>query len=391
MNAPSMLSAASTQWATRPNDQRFLDLYELQAKVTTGRRNSKSTVLANKTLEVQADPNDPAKGLQIVGVNGIPANFTNWSFGQMASLAGAPAGYLRKLDARLVADNMNYGIKINRGVEDIGLLLTKNVIEQPKSIGLGDLGGAGGAIGSYNFELRAATGPAYGRVWNSDIVDSLIEKFGDGRTGDFRVPGEFGKAVDVTRENTTIYGSDRDMFVFLADEVNRIEVPNRRNGQSGSLARGFFVWNSEVGSDTFGVAMFTFDYACSNRNVWGVGEYKEVRIRHTASAPTRWIEQVAPLLSAYAQSSAIPMQQAIAAAQAAKIDSDLDKFFKTRKFTEAQITGIKDAHKVEEDRPIETLWDASVAVSAYAKRIPWQDERVKIERRAGAFLELAAA
>jgi hypothetical protein len=32
------------------------------------------------------------------------------------------------------------------------------------------------------------------------------------------VPGEFGQRVAVTKQNTTLYASDRDMFVFLADE-----------------------------------------------------------------------------------------------------------------------------------------------------------------------------
>jgi hypothetical protein len=51
------------------------------------------------------------------------------------------------------------------------------------------------------------------------------------------------------------------MFVFLADEERRIEVPARRDGQPGSLARGFFVWNTEVGDKTLGAAFFLFDYA----------------------------------------------------------------------------------------------------------------------------------
>jgi len=69
--------------------------------------------------------------------------------------------------------------------------------------------------------------------WNSDVVRALMDKFGDGRTGDFRVPGEFGRAVDITERNTTLFASDRDMFVFLADEVNRIEYLTRLlNGES---------------------------------------------------------------------------------------------------------------------------------------------------------------
>ena len=40
--------------------------------------------------------------------------------------------------------------------------------------------GLGVPIGS---ELRAATGPAYGRIWDADIVDALVERFGDGVSG----------------------------------------------------------------------------------------------------------------------------------------------------------------------------------------------------------------
>src|SRR5205085_2945852 len=97
---------------------------------------------------------------------------------------------------------------------------------------------------------------------------ALVERFGDGVSGHWRVPGEFGNRITVTKENTTLFASDRDMFVFLADEDRRIDVPGRRNG-SGSMARGFFVWNSETGDKTLGLGFFLFDYVCANRIVWG--------------------------------------------------------------------------------------------------------------------------
>lgn len=48
------------------------------------------------------------------------------------------------------------------------------------------------------------------------------------------------------------------------------------------------------------------------------------------------------------------------------------------------------AHEAEEQRPIETLWDVTVGATAYAKSIPYQDERVAVERKAGAIMDLAA-
>lgn len=377
MTNPSTLFHASRQWASRPDDQRFLSLTELHDTVARGRANSKATVLSTRQIEVQPANDDQTKGIQIVGPNGGVTTPTHWSFGQLAGLAKAPAGYLRNLPAPIVADCMNYGLRFNRDAEDVGLLLTKTDSAESN----GDFG---------QIELRAATGPRYGRVWNEDIVAALINKFGDGRTGDFRVPGEFGKQVPITRSNTTIYGSDRDMFVFLADEEHRIEMQNRRNGQPGSLARGFFVWNSEVGSQSIGAAFFLFDYVCMNRIVWGVQEFKEIRLRHTASAPDRWMEEIAPVLIEYSNASAAPIEATIREAQQKRVDDDLDKFLKNR-FTVSQANAIKAAHEREEGRPIETIWDVVTGTTAYAKTIPHQDDRVFIERAAGKVLDLVAA
>jgi hypothetical protein len=370
----TILTQASHQWASRPADQRFLSLLDLQAHMAAAKQNSSGKVVATRNL--QFEPMEDHKGLKIVGQNGVPADVTHWSFGQLAGLAKAPAGYLRELPSELVADNLNYGLKFRREIDEVGVLLTRD---------------PGDGSGVQRVEMRAATGPNYGRIWNSDIANSLVNRFGDGRTGDFRVPGEFGKQVEITNQNTTIYGSDRDMFVFLADEEHRIDMQGRRNNEPGSLARGFFIWNSEVGSTSFGVAMFLFDYVCMNRIVWGVKQFSEVRLRHTVSAPEKWLDQVEPMLIEYANSSAAPVEETIRNAQQKKLDSDLDDFLKNRKFNKSQISGIKAAHEAEEGRPIETIWDATVGITAYAKSIKWQDERVAVERMGGKVLDLVAA
>ena len=361
------LMQASRQWASRPSDERFLNLYELADKVSRQRTLSRAPIVSSREIEVQPHRDDPKQGIQIVGKAGVPYTPTNWSFGQLANLAGAPAGYLRKLPAPIASVCINHGLKNERDIEDVGLLITKD---------------------GENASLRAATGPRYGRIWNEEIVEALIAKHGDGRTGKFRVPGEFGKEVAVTKANTTIYGSDRDMFVFLADEENRITVPNRRNGQSGSLAKGFFVWNSEVGSQSIGAAFFLFDYACSNRIVWGAQDFQEIRIRHTPSAPSRWIEEISPVLIEYANSSASSVEATVKEAQAKRVDDNLDAFL-AKYFTGPQMNQIKAAHEREESRPIESLWDAVTGVTAYAKTIEHQDNRVGMERLGGKLLNLA--
>ena len=317
-------------------------------------------MVSSRKLTLRPDPEAPIKGLQVVGPNGTPYAPTNWAFGQLAGLGGGPAGYLRTLPAPIAADAVNYGLKFKREVEEIGCLIAQN----------------GEAV------FKAATGPNYGRIWDADIAAMLVDKF-EGTP--WKIPGEFGVAVEPTIENTTLYASDRDMFVFLADEERRIEIPNRRNGQSGSLARGFFLWNSEVGDKSFGAGFFLFDYACCNRIVWGAEQYTEMRIRHTSGAPDRWLEQVVPVLEDYANAAALPVQEAIAAAQARRLTEDLDAFLAER-FGKNLVGEIKTAHEMDEGRPMETIWDVVTGATAYARLVPNQDRRVAIERTAGALL-----
>ena len=195
-------------------------------------------------------------------------------------------------------------------------------------------------------------------------------------------------ATQNPKRATTLYASDRDMFVFLADEKNRIEFPNRRNGEPGLMARGFFIWNSEVGSSTFGVSTFLFDYVCCNRIVWGATQYSEVRVRHTAGAADRWLEEVVPAIETYANSSTANVVKAIEDARAKRIDN-VDAFLASR-FTRSQASAIQAAHMSDEQRPIENLWDAATGITAYARGVQYQDERVDLERKAGKVLELAA-
>jgi hypothetical protein len=360
---------ASRQWASRPSDERFVSLDDLVAHTAHQRDISTSRVISSRKIEAAPIEGDDArKSLVVVGPDGNPAVPTHWSFGQLAARVDAPAGYLRSLPADIAADAINWGL-YKRDVEEVGVLLRQN----------------GGPA-----EMAAMTGPNYGRIWNSDIARQLRERFGDGVNGDFTIPGEFGRAVEPSKENTTIYASDRDMFVFLADEKNRIEIPDRRFGRSGSLARGFFVWNSEVGSKTFGIATFLFDYVCSNRIVWGAQEFGQFTLRHTSGAPDRFLEEAIPAIKTYANKSSESIVTAITAAKGARLDADKVDEFLAKRFTRNQAKAIALAHKVEEDRPIENLWDVAVGATAYARGIQFQNERVDIERIAGKIIAEAA-
>lgn len=360
------LMQVNRQWRDRPQDERFLSLTEMLGMMESiSARSLEKTLGRDKLTFMEAQEDE--QGLQVAGPNGGKVALTNWSFGQLAGLAGAPAGYMRELPPKLAAQCLNHGVRTGAR-EDTQILLTKT---------------DAGAV------LRAANGPRYGRVYNSDVVRTLIHRVGDGRTGTWKVPGEFGKEVEITRENTTLYAGDRDMFVFLADEEHRIEVPSRRHGKTGSLARGFFVWNSEVGARTLGIATFLFDFVCSNRIVWGAQAFRQIKIRHSSGAPDRWADEVYPALVDMSQQGTGAEVRQITAAQRARVETGkLDELLVKSFGTASRAGAIKAAHLADEGRPMETLWDVVVGATAYARGLKWQDERVAVETQAGKVLDL---
>lgn len=367
------LMQASNEWAKRPDDERFVSLLDLQAHCSNQRKISRQGVFSSRGIEARPVDED-WRGLKVVGPKGGEVIPTNWSFGQLARLANATPSYLKTLPGAIAADCINWGLR-QRDVEDVGVLLRMEGDESNVN------------------RLGAMTGPNYGRIWNSDIVNGMVKTFGDGLTGDWKVPGEFGQDVEVTKRNTTLYASDRDMFVFLADEKNKIEISNRRDGNASEMSRGFFCSNSEVGDGVFSFGTFYFDYACSNRMVWGAEQFKEIRLRHTSGAPDRFIEQLQPAIERLHAADMHNIDVAVKAAQARRIgDADDVRDFLEHKrfgFSKSDLKGIYVAMEVEEQRPIETLWDAQVGITAYAKTIKWQNERVKVERAAGQVMSMA--
>lgn len=359
----------SQQWSSRPDDQRYLSMEELESAVM-GRKDQGYTIEA-QCKELRAVPVAGAVKLVAGDRFGNEHNMTptNWAFGQLSSYAGAPGSYLRKLPAELACINLQYGLERLNG-EDKGLIL-------------------GYQNGSDQF--RALTSPTYGRIWDLEVVQAVQRVNQDGR---WQVPAA-SYAHKNPKRATTLYASDRDVFIFLCDPNTAIEA---KNGQT--LYRGFYVWNSEVGAATFGLATFLYNHICDNRIIWGMQNHKELTIRHTGGAPERFGWEGRKYLTQYAQASAVLETERINKA----IDMDLpiknslndkerDKnigdWLKKRGFTAPEATASIDRAK-EEEGGVRSLWDIVQGVTAYARGIQHTDTRVEIERKAGKLMELVA-
>jgi len=382
-------SAVSSQWFSRPDDQKFLSLDNMLAfKKNDAQRMTSRTVDTHKIQIIgEFDEANPSRGdLRIEYADDNNRDHTNvptnWSFGQLSQLSGAPAGYLKDLPAPLAADCIQWGLRYNRGRELVKVFGSQN---------------DGG-------DLRAATGPDYGRIYDWEILEP-IKQLVDASGGRWKVPGMmtgsrdglavYDPDIPVSMDTTTLFASDRDVFVFLVDDRNPIEVGKLPNGEPDLMFRGFYAWNSETGSKTAGIAAMYLRGVCMNRNLWGVENFQEIKIRHTKFAPDRFAMEARPALESFAHGSTATFVEGVQAAKAAKIAHDDEsrlEFLSKRAGLSGRMAKAANArHLKEEGRPVETVWDAAQAITAIARDIPHQDARIEVEKKAGILLNKVAA
>lgn len=374
----SLNSRVSSEWFSRPDDERFLSLTELYDAVKMRADRATARTVESRAVRVDASRDDAERLSLIVPGQEEPIAPTHWSFGQLCSLVGAPATYMRQLPAPLAGINLQHGLLSHRA-ELVKTLETED-----------------GRV-----ELRAVTGPDYGRIWDHELVAAVMKIAGNG-VGDtmWKVPGVLDWAtmthnpfVDVTKDNTTLYASDRDVFLFLVDDTHPIEAGRLPNGEPDLYFRGFYCWNSEVGSKTLGIASFYLRAVCMNRNLWGVENLEEITIRHSKFAAQRFAHEAAPALRSFANSSPAPFIAGIKAAReriVAHTDEDRETFLRRRGFSKAETGKIIETVLQEEGRPPESIFDFVQGMTAHARTKTNQDTRLELEGKAKTLLERAS-
>jgi hypothetical protein len=375
VNRGERIGRVSSEWFSRPADERYLSLPDLFSAVMRRTERSRTRTVASAAIRVEASRGDAELLTLLLPGADAPVAPTHWSFGQLASLVGAPAAYLRQLPAPLAAINLQYG-------------LTSHRAEQVKTF----------EIENGCTELRAVTGPDYGRIYDHELVAAVQRIAGNG-IGDTRwkVPGVldwstgiYNPRVDVTQDTTTLYASDRDVFLFLVDDLNPIEAGRLPDGSPDLYFRGFYCWNSEVGAKTLGMASFYLRAVCQNRNLWGVEDFEEITIRHSKYAASRFAHEAAPALTRFANSSPVPFVNGIRAARekiVARSDEDREEFLRKRGFSRPETARIIETVLIEEGRPPESVFDFVQGITALARGKIHQDARLDLEGRAKKLLD----
>jgi len=368
----------SSEWFSRPADERYLSLGALYEAVKMRSDRAQSRTVESAAIRVEANRADADRIELIVPGQRRPLFPTHWSYGQLCSLVGAPATYMRQLPAPLAGINLQHGLLSHRS-------------ELMKTLETDD----------ERVELRAITGPEYGRVWDHELVSAVMHIAGNG-TGDtiWKVPGVLDWStmthnpfVEVSEETTTLYASDRDVFLFLVDDTHPIEAGRLPNGEPDLYFRGFYCWNSEVGSKTLGIASFYLRAVCANRNLWGTENFEEIVIRHSKFAGLRFAREAAPALTSFANSSPANFVAGIRAARdriVARTDEDREGFLRKRGFSKGDSARIIETVLQEEGRPPESIFDFVQGMTALARRRTHQDARLELEGKARKLLEQAS-
>lgn len=356
------LMEASRQWATRPADERFLSVASLHeaAQGYRTRAMQSSEVITSKLKAVAIDGDVKLQSRDHA------IDLTNWSFGQLATAADAPAGYLQRLPAELAVQNLNHGIAAEAAIRD-----RKNAL-------LFDRAESG------MLTLRALTSQKYSRIWNVDVTRRLIE---------LEQQGPWQPAPAAFDGSRGLYLGDRDMFAFMVDNDRRIfeSLPG------GGLSRGFFVVNSENGATSFRVFSFAYNHICGNHMVWGATNLKEVKIRHVGSADEKAFDNLYVELKTFCESSATDDELKVKKMRDYVIGKDLEEVLDT--VMGLRISGlpkstVEAGYKLATEREDwygapNTMWGLAGGITEIARDLPNANDRTALEASAGKLMEVA--
>lgn len=372
----------SSQYWNRPADQRFLNLRDLLDHTKKSADHSRSAIVDARMIEVLTDSRDPEPlKFRVPGLpDDQPDTFapTNWSFNQVCSLIKAPAGYLGKLPAEIAGINVQHGLMAYEQ-EHMKVYTQENG----------------------RSEFRAITGANYGRVYDHQLVEAVMRLAGNG-TGDrrWKIPGTidwstrmYDPNTPITTDSTTLFASDRDVFMFLVDDRHPIEIGKLDNGEPDLVFRGFYCWNSEVGSKTLGLACFYLRGVCCNRMMWGVEGFEEIRIPHHSRAPERFEQEVAPALDRFAETATAKLVNGVLTAKNAIVAKDDDgrtSYLRGQGFSKPEASAIIKRVVKEEHHEAKSVWDFVQGITAVARDIQHQDQRVGMELRAKRILDKVA-
>jgi hypothetical protein len=350
---------AHREWATRPPDERYVSVQALHEAARARRVRTEERTIATGDFRTQAI----ADGDLTFETSGRAAVLTHWSFGQLATIAGAPPNYLRTLPASIAAEALNHGLR-RHSRERHQLLIDR---DDP-------------------WIVHAITSPRYARVHHAELAARVLDLMAQHPA--WHLPlgykdGEFG----AERVPSGAYLGDRDMFLFLVDGNRHLDDPTDRT--SAGLFRGFILRNSDVGAAALTLDVFLYRMVCGNHFIWGFQHVAGFRRRHVgASIQDAWtasLDGVRAVLDADTAADRAMLLRANVQELGPTREAVVDAVAQRLDLSQKQAAEAYSLAEQHESNP-RSIWGYVQGLTRLSQRTPWQDGRFALDRAASRLL-----
>jgi hypothetical protein len=371
------LSLAQSQWYSRPADERFTSLEALRDAALADRNASVEKVVP--VADVRAKVADDGRSIVLNGKTNA-AKLTHYAFSQLAGIAGAPAGYMRRLPAPLAAECIQHGLTVLE--EEKRREAHKLYLRVPRL--------ADGTPDLAELTAKAITSKDYARIYDHELAERLIRVQQSHPA--WHLP------LDWTQKPSGAFRGDRDMFVLMVDGGSIVEDPTIRMDSSNgpdarAMFRGMILRNSEVGHCALSLMTFQFRVVCGNLMIWGAENVRTIRRRHVGQSHSLMarIQDGVRAAELFAARPASQDEAAIRLLAVTELGKDRDAVIDAGK--DAGLTAPVARHAYElaeayEENP-RSVWGYAQGITRASQLATdgHQDERIEIDRIAGAMLQ----
>jgi hypothetical protein len=351
---------AHREWATRPPDERFASVSALYEAARARRVGSEERAIETNQFRTQAEADDD---LVLRDSSGRSAPLTNWSFEQLATIAGAPPKYLRTLPASIASSAINFGLQRQR--REAHQLFADRTAP---------------------WTVHAITSQRYARVHHDELAARVLDLMAEHPA--WHLPLGYQDGVDgAEMVPSGAYLGDRDMFLFLVDGDRDLQDPTDRS--HAGLFRGFILRNSDVGAAALTLDVFLYRVICGNNIIWGFQHVAGFRRRHIgASIHEAWTESLGSVRAALDANSAddrTVIIRATAQELGANREEVLDTVGTRLELSRKQAADAYGLAEQFEDNP-RSIWGYVQGLTRLSQRTPWQDQRFSLDRAASRLL-----
>lgn len=370
--AATVDSTVSRQWASRPDDQRYTSFEALVTAAKALKAGSKEMIVS--TGDIKAENGNGELKFNAPDLEHLEP--THWAWNQLCNVLSIPPSYIGRLPAHLAAQCFQHAL--DTSTREQSKLLIRN-------------------HGTPRQEVAAFTSETYGRIYNIDmlnLIDYLTHN--DDR---WKIPGEMDWTtgtmrpdIATTKDNTTLFMSDRDLFVFMCQDADPIECGKTDKGEPDYYFPGFYLSGSETGASKAILKTMFLRGVCMNRNLWGVEGVKQVELKHRPNAMKNFIGEALPSLSAFSVDKARSFIDVTARAKQLSIGKDdeeaTDFLLKKAGLGKPEAKKVLELVLTEEQTAARNVYQAVQGMTALARTFPHQDKRLDMEEKAQRVLQL---